>query len=393
MFWEKKNPPDGRQSKTVEWINAFLFAVVAASLIRVLLFEAYNIPTSSMEKSLLVGDYLFVSKLAYGPKLANTPLALPFMHHTIPGTRIKSYVEWIQRPYRRIAGFGHVERDDYVVFNYPAGDSVFSKIDIDYYSEIQYNGRQSIRDAESYTGKVFRRPVDKREHYVKRCVAIPGDMLEIRDGQLFVNGQEQKRHPGIQFFYEITTNGAAINRRTLDKIGIPNADITMKDNKIQCPLTQQQADEIGKLPNVVSLQRFIMPAGEPQGVFPFSAKYPWNIDNYGPITVPQKGVTVELNLDNLPFYERIITAYENHKLEVSGESISIDGTPASHYTFAMDYYWMMGDNRHNSSDSRYWGFVPEDHIVGKPVFIWLSIDKEKGLLHRYRWGRMFRTPK
>jgi signal peptidase I len=394
-FWKKKNPPNGKQTKVVEWIDAIIFAVIAATLIRMFFIEAYTIPTSSMEKSMLVGDFLFVSKVSYGPKLPNTPLSFPFVHHTMPLTsNTKSYLEWIKRPYKRIAGFGDVKNNDIVVFNFPEGDTVATLMPTQsYYNLVRNYGRERVWSDKRSFGEIISRPVDKRENYIKRCIGIPGDVIEIKDGQVLVNGKEQHHFPGMQFDYIITTNGTAINKHLLEKIGVSKADQQVFNNsQFLFPLTQEQVEEISKLNNVISVKKVNMAAGNwDKNIFPFSENYPWNVDNYGPLHIPKKGETVNLNMTNLPLYERIIALYEEHKLEVKDSTIFIDGTASDQYTFAMDYYWMMGDNRHNSADSRYWGFVPEDHVVGKAVFIWLSLDKEKSLPGSIRWSRLFRT--
>ncbi|MGE4586857.1 MAG: signal peptidase I [Mangrovibacterium sp.] len=394
-FWKKKNPAGGKQTKLVEWVDAIIFAVIAATLIRMFLIEAYTIPTSSMEKSMMVGDFLFVSKVSYGPKLPNTPLSFPFVHHTMPlSTTTKSYLEWIQRPYKRIAGLGKVKNNDIVVFNFPEGDTVATLMPTQsYYNLVRNYGRERVwSDTQSF-GKIISRPVDKRENYIKRCIGIPGDAVEIRDGQVFVNGKAQPHFPGIQFDYIVTTNGTPINKRLLEKIGISRADQQVfNDSQFLFPLTGEQVQKIEKLNNVLSVRKVNMAAGNyDHNIFPFSEKYPWNVDNFGPLHIPRKGETIALSTDNLPFYKRIIDLYENHDLLVKDSTIYIDGKPSAEYTFGMDYYWMMGDNRHNSADSRYWGFVPEDHVVGKAVFIWLSLDKEKRFPSNIRWNRLFRT--
>ncbi|MDD4193558.1 MAG: signal peptidase I [Mangrovibacterium sp.] len=394
-FWKKKNPPSGKQTKLVEWVDAIIFAVIAATVIRMFFIEAYTIPTSSMEKSMLVGDFLFVSKISYGPKLPNTPLSFPFVHHTLPLTKhTKSYVEWIKRPYKRIAGFGEVKNDDVVVFNFPEGDTVATLMPTQsYYNLVRNYGRERIWSDTQAFGEVISRPVDKRENYIKRCIGIPGDLLEIKDGQVFVNGREQKHFPGMQFDYIVTTNGTAINKRLLEKIGVSKADQQVfSSSQFLFPLTEGQTEEIKKLNNITSVEKVSMATGDwDRNIFPFSENFPWNVDHFGPLKIPKKGETVDLSVTNLPLYERIISLYEEHHLEVKDSTIYVDGAVANKYTFGMDYYWMMGDNRHNSADSRYWGFVPEDHIVGKAVFIWLSLDKEKTLPGSIRWNRLFRT--
>ena len=392
-FWKKKNPPDGKQTKVVEWVDAIIFAVIAATFIRMFFIEAYTIPTSSMEKSMLIGDYLFVSKTSYGPKLPNTPLSFPFVHHTMPLSKTqKSYVEWIKKPYKRIGGFGKVKNNDVVVFNFPEGDTVALNVqNQSYYQLVRSYGRDRVWQEKETFGEIIARPVDKRENYIKRCVGIAGDVLEYKNGQLFVNGKEQQHFPGMQYDNVVTTDGTSINKRTLDQMKIAEADRHMYSNsQYLFPLTQENEQKMKSMKNVTSVQRTLVPpANGDQNIFPFSPLYQWNVDNFGPLEIPKKGQTVKLTLDNLPMYERIIALYEANDLKVKDSAIYINGAVADSYTFKMDYYWMMGDNRHNSADSRYWGFVPEDHIVGKAVFIWLSMDKDQPFYNKIRWSRLF----
>ena len=394
-FWKKKNPPNGKQTKVVEWVDAIIFAVIAASFIRMFFIEAYTIPTSSMEKSMLVGDFLFVSKVSYGPKLPNTPISFPFVHNTLPLTQhTKSYLEWIHNPYKRIAGFGQVENNDIVVFNFPEGDTVATNMSTQsYYNLVRNYGHERVWSDKRTFGEIIHRPIDKEENYIKRCIAIPGDVIEIKDGQVYVNSKEQEHFPGIQYDYIITTNGTSINRLLLEKIGISKADQQVfNGSQFLYPMTEEQVSTIKKLNNVTSVKKVNMAAGNwDKNIFPFNENYPWNVDNFGPLQIPKKGETINLTPKNLPLYERIIDLYEDHDLEMKDSTIYIDGKATDSYTFAMDYYWMMGDNRHNSADSRYWGFVPEDHIVGKAVFIWLSLDKEKSFPANIRWKRLFTT--
>jgi signal peptidase I len=392
-FWKKKNTPEGKQTKVVEWVDAIIFAVIAATFIRMFFIEAYTIPTSSMEKTMLIGDYLFVSKTAYGPKLPNTPLSFPFVHHTMPFSQTqKSYVEWIKNPYKRIAGFGKVKNNDVVVFNFPEGDTVALNVqNQSYYQLVRSYGRERVWKEKETFGDIVSRPVDKRENYIKRCVGIAGDVIELKNGQLFVNGKEQQHFPGMQYDNIVTTDGTGINKRTLEQLHISEADRHVYSNtQYLFPLTQNSEEKIKAMKNVKSIQKTLVTAGNwsPE-IFPFNSKYQWNVDNFGPLEIPKKGQTVTLTMDNLPVYQRIIDVYEDNDLKVKDGSIYINGAIATSYTFKMDYYWMMGDNRHNSADSRYWGFVPEDHIVGKAVFIWLSLDKDQPFYNKIRWGRLF----
>ena len=381
-----------------EWADAIIFAVVAATIIRTFLFEAYTIPTSSMEKSLLVGDFLFVSKISYGPRLPNTPIAFPFVHHTLPWSQTaKSYVEWVKWPYYRFAGLGDVQRNDAVVFNYPAGDTLSDKLqsNVSYYSLIRQYGRDRVESDERNFGNIIARPVDKRENYIKRCVALPGDVIQIKKGDLFVNGQPNPTPGILQFRYKVVTDGSTLNQRILDKFNITEGKLGSKNGEYIFWISDDIAEGLKALSTVQSVERVLEPENEwnPE-TFPNSEFYPWNIDNYGPLEVPKSGQTVDLNLQTLPLYERIITAYEGNTLEVKNNTILINGQTASTYTFKLDYYWMMGDNRHNSADSRYWGFVPNDHVVGKAVFVWLSLDKNRGLFSgKIRFNKSMRFVK
>lgn len=393
-FWKKKDPPGGKQTAIVEWIDAIIFAVIAASFIRMFFIEAYTIPTSSMEKSMLVGDYLFVSKTAYGPKTPNTPLSFPFVHNTMPlSTTRKSYVEWIKRPYKRMAGWGKIKNNDIVVFHFPEGDTVALKMqNQSYYQLVRSYGRDRVWNDERSFGKVIARPVDKRENYIKRCVGIPGDVIELKDGFLHVNNKLQTHYDGFQYNYLVKTT-ATINPKALDRIGISNADRqNYSSNQYIFPLTDKMVSEFQSFTNVTGIEKLLdSPDRWDPNAFPSDSRYPWNVDNFGPMKIPAKGATVALDVDVLPLYDRIIRVYEGNDLEVKDNTVFINGEPATSYTFKMDYYWLMGDNRHNSADSRYWGFVPEDHVVGKAVFIWLSLDKDKSIPKNIRINRMFRS--
>lgn len=391
-FWKKRG-----QKKTVliEWVDAIIFAVVAATLIRMFFIEAYTIPTSSMEKSLLVGDYLFVSKVAYGPKLPNTPISFPFVHHTLPFTKYtKSFIEWPRWPYKRIAGFGQIKRNDVVVFNFPEGDTVcLQDQNSSYYTLARIYGRDYIR--QNYD--IIYRPVDKRENYIKRCVGIPGDTIQVIHGSLFVNGKEQAKIGKRQYNYQIRTNGSTINPIRFEEMGIARSDINYnaQESVYILPLTEEMLERFKTFSNVTEITRNENTDSTVMWklIFPHDPRYKWNEDNFGPLWIPKKGATVTLTTDNLPLYQRIIDVYENNDLRVENGTIYINGEPASSYTFKMDYYFMMGDNRHNSADSRFWGFVPEDHVVGKASFIWLSLDKDKRFPANIRFKRMFTTIK
>lgn len=412
-FWKKR---EGKNSKAIEWLDALIFAVVAVTMINIFLFQNYKIPTGSMEKSLLIGDHLFVSKVSYGPRIPNTPLAFPFSQHTLPMTKsTPSFLEWIKWPYKRIAGLGHIKNGEPVVFNFPEGDTVIIEdSNSSYYGVVRQNAYylmdkdkaegktvksedEYIQQARTFIKKnytVVSRPVDRTDNYIKRCVAIAGDKYEVRDGMVYINDKMQDKPENLQFIYFITTNGTPLNKSSLSKMGIYQSDIMdIGGGRYQIPLTDENAKKIKSLSYVVDVERYVSQRGFNPDIFPHSANYPWSLDNFGPFVIPQKDVTVDINTTNICLYKRLIESYEGNKLVIKDSTIFINDVEAKQYTFKMDYYFMMGDNRHQSLDSRYWGLVPIDHVVGKPLFIWLSLDKEKSFPSSIRWNRMFMSAK
>ena len=387
-WWRKYKDTQPALYTLCSWIDAIVFALVAVYFINVYIFQNYQIPSSSLEKSLRVGDFLYVSKMAYGARVPQTPLSMPLVQHTMPDWLGggKSYFDHPHWEYKRLKGWTSPKKGDIVVFNFPAGDTVCTKMqNPDYYTLKYYYGENMIQSRKDVFGEIVTRPVDRRENYVKRCVGEPGDSLRIIDNVVYTKGQrgqvpstkEWQREPereGVQLNYFVHTDGHLFGAKYLEEIGISVADRVQVEPTIwHFPLTEAMKAELEKNPHVVRIE--VEPADRGGAVYPLGHN-DWTRDNYGPIYIPRKGDKLMITEENYWVYKRIAEAYEFKPMHIGEE-----------YEFAMDYYWMQGDNRHNSADSRYWGFVPEDHIVGRPVFIWLSLDKDK---HGIRWERLGR---
>lgn len=461
-FWKKSTNASFR--KFMEWVDAIGFALIAVYVINTFFFQNYQIPSSSLEKSLLVGDFLFVSKMSYGTRSPMTPLSFPLAQHTLPVLNVKSYLDKPQLKYQRFSGFGSIERNDIVVFNFPAGDTVaLEQQAVDYYSlcKMNPNGRGGVRRNNAQYGDIVYRPVDRRENYVKRCIGLPGETIEIKEDVVYIDGQRITEPQDVQFRYWVQTDGTQISEKVFDELGISKEDymanygtdketpfiydllayfraaqlvnrnlpdnirfasdslyltrlgFVVKDNSFNIayhlPLTKKMVDSLKSKPFVLSVvkekeqisENYELSNGKILDFYPFY--YPidyntgWTRDTYGPLWIPKKGSTLNFD-ENIDFkvaaYERCIKNYEHNDFEYKDGKVYINGQQASSYTFKFDYYFMMGDNRHNSADSRSWGFVPEDHIVGSPMFIWLSLDKDKGWFDgKIRWDRIFTSAK
>jgi signal peptidase I len=382
IFWKNQRLVKSRFLREIT--DAIVFGIFVVIFIRVFFIEAYTIPTSSMEKSLLAGDYLFVSKVAYGPKLPNTPLSIPFAN--------RLYLEWIRMPYKRLAGLTTIKNNDVIVFHFPEGDTVVSQHpDQSYYALIRQYGRQFIHERFDLEN----RPVDKMENYVKRCAGIPGDTIMVQGGRIFVNGIPERENKNIQYEYFVRTDGTLIDLDLFHEMDISVHDLKYNPDRslYEVPMTSDMIEAVASLSNVISVNRYENrnPYSGIHTIFPFDRGYPWNEDNYGPLVIPGRGMNIELNTGNLSLYYRLITLYEGNELEVKGDEIFINGVRKSYYRFEMDYYFVLGDNRHNSADSRFWGFVPESHVVGKAVMIWLSLRPNEKFPKNIRWERMFKT--
>ena len=374
-WWRKYKDTKPALYTVCSWIDAILFALVAVYFINLYIFQNYQIPSSSLEKTLRVGDFLYVSKMAYGARVPQTPLSMPLVQHTMPEWLGggKSYFDNPHWEYKRLKGWTSPQKGDIVVFNFTAGDTVCSLMqNPDYYTLKHYYGEVLLQQRKDVFGEIITRPVDRRENYVKRCVGTPGDSLQIIDNVIYVNGEREPEREGLQRNYYVQTDGHIFSAKYLDKLGISLADRIQADATTwHFPLTAAMKDELEHNPHVLAI--VVEPESQGGAVYPMGHNE-WTRDNYGPIYIPRKGDKILITEDNYWLYKRIAEAYEFKPISIGEE-----------YEFSMDYYWMMGDNRHNSADSRYWGFVPEDHIVGRPVFIWLSIDKDK---HSIRWNRL-----
>lgn len=422
--WSWWKDAEGPVRFIMSWVDALVFALVAVYFINLFFFQNYVIPSSSLEKSLLTGDYLFVSKVSYGPRIPETPLTMPLTQHTMPIINTKSYIEWPQWDYRRVKGLGKVQLNDIVVFNYPAGDTILTEEkyqandyyamvysfgqqiyqsqmpnpitpdslspqqQLDYFNMLYNIGRNYIVSNPNEYGSIDHRPTDRRENYVKRCVGLPGQTLQIKNRIVYLDGKANKEPENVQYTYYVKLK-ADLPDDLLKELGISGEDLLSLNQNGYMPLTKKAVKVLSARKDLVASIRLNTDAATGE-VYPLNAVTGWTRDNYGPIWIPKKGETVQLTLKNIALYERPIRVYEHNQLDIRNGKIYINGREAHSYTFKMDYYWMMGDNRHNSADSRYWGFVPEDHIVGKPIFIWWSSDPDRRGFSGIRWNRLFR---
>ena len=418
--WKKSKNKNIR--KVAEWVDAILFALIAVYLINLFIFQNYKIPSSSLEKTLLVGDHLFVSKLSYGPRVPNTPLSFPLTQHTFPIINTKSYIEWPQWDYKRLVGLGQVKRNDIVVFNFPAGDTVAVNVpNPDYYDLMNYYGWDQVNTDKATFGEVIYRPVDRRENYVKRCIGMPGDSLQIIENETYINGELLPFAEHVQLNYFVETNGQIFTEKQFRDLDVSPDDynkslrlwsaqstdaidmanlfemIGIKRNEqngynpVYCvPLTKQSLEKLKAAgwARSIHIEKDIFGGN----TYPYGLYTGWTRDNFGPIWIPNKGASIALTPENIALYNRCIVNYEGNTMTQSEGKVYINGQLANSYTFKYDYYFMMGDNRHKSLDSRSWGFVPEDHVVGKPILVWLSIDKDRGWFDgRIRWNRLFKS--
>lgn len=412
-WWKKSKNPAVRG--VMSWVDAILYALVLVYFVFTFIGQNYQIPSSSLEKTLLTGDYLWVNKMAYGPRVPMTPIHFPLVQNTFPIINTKSYVEWPNWKYHRLKGFGNVERGDIVVFNFPAGDTVALKAqNPDYYHLIEMYGRTAVKMNKAQFGDVIYRPIDRRENYVKRAVGLPGERLKIVGGTIYIDGEPIEQPQNVQFNYYFQKKDGPMTEAEWEALDIPVDDrrvvpVTPADvpslqslgfavnpdgsvpTVYNSPLTLDMAAQLEAMPGIAKVMQEKPSVPEPLSLYPTELSANWTRADYGEIWIPKKGATIELTRQNWYLYGRAIRNYEHNDAELHGDTVYIDGKPATHYTFQMDYYFMMGDNRDNSLDSRYWGLVPEDHIVGKPMFVLISFDKDKGLLNGgVRWNRIFK---
>ncbi|MBQ8046524.1 MAG: S26 family signal peptidase [Prevotella sp.] len=437
QWWKDAEKP---VRAVMSWVDAIVFALVAVYFINQFFFQNYVIPSSSLEKSLLTGDYLFVSKLSYGPRIPQTPLTMPLTQHTMPLFGTKSYFDWPHWDYRRVKGLGNVQLNDIVVFNYPAGDTIVSEpqyqtyyYDLvyengeaiyknnyphpvdpknlnaqqqhDYYDFIYAIGRNYVANNPNTFGHISSRPTDRRENYVKRCVGLPGQTLQIKNKIVYLDGVANKEPENVQYRYNVVfKENAQLTDELLKELAITGEDlgltsmalgdlhkhgyVVLYSREVCTPLTYHAAEVLKQRTDLVESIQIINDFGSDDQLYPKNKVTGWTCDNYGPVWIPQKGKSIDLTVDNVAVYERPIKVYEGNDLKVKNGQVYINGQLAKSYTFKMDYYWMQGDNRHNSADSRYWGFVPEDHIVGKPIFIWWSSDPDRHGISGIRWSRL-----
>jgi signal peptidase I len=417
QWWKEAEKP---VKFVMSWVDALVFALVAVYFINQFFFQNYVIPSSSLEKSLLTGDYLFVSKVSYGPRIPQTPLTMPLTQHTLPVVECKSYLEWPHWDYRRVKGLGPIQLNDIVVFNYPAGDTLCSApqyqafdyyqmcygigyqlypnrpnpdslsadLRFKYFDAIYEAGRQAVRQNQVEYGEIITRPADRRENYVKRCVGLPGQTLQIKNRIVYLDGKANKEPENVQYTYYVRLK-QSLPEELMEELGISMEDLTSLNTVGYLPLTKHAVEVLQGRKDLVESIRLNTDANELE-IYPLNGNKHWTRDNYGPVWIPKKGEKIALTMDNIAIYERPIKVYEGNDLEIKEGKILINGQEAKEYTFKMDYYWMMGDNRHNSADSRYWGFVPEDHIVGKPIFIWWSSDPDRHGISGIRWSRLGR---